>query len=880
MKKNYKSLTFIVSAVFLASIIAVGVSAFTGGGDGSSGNPYQITSCVELQEMNNNLNAYYVLMNDIDCSDTVTWNSGAGFVPIGTFSSPFTGTFDGQNHKITGLFINRPSAYYVGLFGTSSNTIKNVGLVDVKITGSYYAGGLVGWNYYGTITNSYSTGSISGSDYVGGLVGQNFQGTITNSYATGNVNGYNNVGGLVGANYYGTITNSYATGNVSGTNEVGGLVGSNHYGGAITNSYATGSISGIWYVGGLVGLNYQGTITSSYWDTVTSGQSASAGGTGKTTAEMKQQFTFVDWDFTTIWAIKEGVSYPYFLWQIPPVLTCPSGMVSYWKFDEGSGTIASDSVGAHSGTIMGPTWTTGQVGNALQFDGVNDHVINLGTWFDYQTFTIALWVNPGASQATYADIIDTHHDGYYNWVIQQYMNNVNSYGFRNEQSFSLTANVWQHLAITKSGTTCNFYLNGNLVNSQYCEIHYTGDQYLTFGSHYEIPGRYWNGAMDEVAIYNRSLSAEEIQQHYQAGLQGEGYCDNIPPVIAAHDDVFAEATSSAGAVVNYVLPTATDNYDASVTVNCAPASGTTFAMGDTTVTCTATDAHGNAATPTTFKVTVKDATPPVVTVPADITQEATGPSGAVVTFSASATDIVDGTITPTCTPDSGSTFALGTTKVICTATDAAHNTGSASFNIKVQDTTPPVIAAHGDATAEATSALGAIVTYTSPATSDAVDGPGTAICSPASGTTFAMGDTTVTCTATDKAGNTRTASFKVTVNYKWSGFFQPVDNLPILDQVKAGSAIPVKFSLNGNMGLNIFETNYPASKAIVCDSTASVDAIEATVTAGGSSLTYDSIANQYIYVWKTDKLWSNSCRQLVVKLIDGTTHYANFKFTK
>jgi len=748
MKKNYKSLTFIVSTVFLASIIAVGVSAFTGRGDGSSGNPYQITSCVELQEMNNNLNAYYVLMTDIDCSDTGNWNSGAGFVPIGTYSSPFTGTFDGQNHKITGLFINRPSAYYVGLFGTSSNTIKNVGLVDVKITGSYYAGGLVGWNY-GAITNSYATGSISGSDYVGGLVGWNLQGTIT-------------------------------------------------------NSYATGSISGIWYVGGLVGLNYQGTITSSYWDTVTSGQSASAGGTGKTTAEMKQQSTFVDWDFTTIWAIDEGVSYPYFLWQIPPVAveaaTCPSGIVSYWKFDEGSGTIAYDSVDSHPGTLVGPVWTTGQVGNALQFDGVDDHVINLGTWFNYQTFTISLWLKPGASQATYADIIDTHHDGYYNWVLQQDGNNINKYGFRAVQSVSLTANIWQHLTITRSGTTCNFYLNGNLVNSHYCDLHYTGDQYLTIGSHYEIPGRYWNGTMDEVAIYNRALSAEEIRQQYQYGLAGEGYCDNIPPVIAAHDDIIAEATSPGGAVINYDLPIATDNRDASVIVTCTPVSGSIFALGDTTITCTATDAAGNAATPTAFTVHVVDTTAPVLTLPANINTYATSLSGAVVTFSTSATDFVDGSVPVTCIPVSGSTFPVGTT--------------------------------------------------------------------------------VVSCSATDSHGNTATGSFTVTISYKWSGFFQPVDNLPIWNQVKAGSAIPVKFSLNGNMGLNIFETNYPASKAIVCDSTASVDAIEATVTAGGSSLTYDSIANQYIYVWKTDKLWSNSCRQLVVKLIDGTTHYANFKFTK
>jgi hypothetical protein len=115
--------------------------------------------------------------------------------------------------------------------------------------------------------------------------------------------------------------------------------------------------------------------------------------------------------------------------------------------------------------------------------------------------------------------------------------------------------------------------------------------------------------------------------------------------------------------------------------------------------------------------------------------------------------------------------------------------------------------------------------------------------------------------------------------YEWTGFFKPVDNLPTFNQVKAGSAIPVKFSLNGNMGLNIFAPGYPLSQKIACDSAAPLDAGEQTVPAGGSGLTFDSSANQYIYVWKTDKSWTG-CRQLAVKLNDGTTHYANFKFTK
>ncbi|MCJ7778355.1 MAG: hypothetical protein MUP16_08590 [Sedimentisphaerales bacterium] len=191
-------------------------SGFSGSGSGTQVDPYQITNATQLQETQDNLNAHYVLAGDIDCSDTVNWNSGAGFVPIGT-PSFFRGTFDGQEHTITGLFINRPSTAYVGLFGMSSNTIKNVGLVNVNITGSYYVGGLVGYNY-GIITNSSATGSVTGTIGVGGLVGTN-SGAITNSYATGSVTGidyYAVVGGLVGWND-GTIENSYSTGSVIGS---------------------------------------------------------------------------------------------------------------------------------------------------------------------------------------------------------------------------------------------------------------------------------------------------------------------------------------------------------------------------------------------------------------------------------------------------------------------------------------------------------------------------------------------------------------------------------------------------------------------------------------------------------------------------------------
>jgi hypothetical protein len=119
-----------------------------------------------------------------------------------------------------------------------------------------------------------------------------------------------------------------------------------------------------------------------------------------------------------------------------------------------------------------------------------------------------------------------------------------------------------------------------------------------------------------------------------------------------------------------------------------PASGSTFPVGTTTVTLTSTDAHGNTAT-RSFMVTVQDTTPPTITTPANITAEATGPAGAVVTFTTSATDLVDGAVPVSALPASGSTFPVGTTTVKLTSTDAHGNTATSSFTVTVQDTTPP-----------------------------------------------------------------------------------------------------------------------------------------------------------------------------------------------
>lgn len=241
--------------------------------------------------------------------------------------------------------------------------------------------------------------------------------------------------------------------------------------------------------------------------------------------------------------------------------------------------------------------------------------------------------------------------------------------------------------------------------------------------------------------------------------------DATAPTISVPANITLAATSNAGAVATYTA-SALDALDPSVTATCAPASGSTFAIGQTTVTCTATDGAGNAATPATFTVTVEDTTAPTIDAHAAVTAQATSAAGASVTFSAPAThDVVDGTGVATCTPASGSTFPIGSSTVTCSATDAHGNAATpTTFTVTVEDTTAPTIDAHAAVTAQATSAAGATVSYSAPATHDAVDGNGVATCTPASGSTFAVGATTVTCTATDAHGNVATpVTFTVTV---------------------------------------------------------------------------------------------------------------------
>lgn len=254
----------------------------------------EIDSIDQLQrigrEENLPLDGNYRLSSDVDARATAAWDEGRGFEPVGTVAGgkpplPFTGRLDGQGHVILGLAIHRPESNDVGLFTALGQDaqVVNLGLQDISVTGNNNVGGLGGQNY-GSVSSCFMKGNIEGNAYVGGLVG------IQN----------------------GKLDKCYAMGAIKGDSRVGGLTGMNQ--GAISESLSAAAVRGASLTGALVGRNYRdGTVAENcFWDRTLCAVNLPGDSAGRSTAEMFQQATYAAkaWDFTQVWKITEGKSYP------------------------------------------------------------------------------------------------------------------------------------------------------------------------------------------------------------------------------------------------------------------------------------------------------------------------------------------------------------------------------------------------------------------------------------------------------------------------------------------------------------------------------------------------------------------------------------------
>jgi hypothetical protein len=279
-----------------------------GGGSGTAENPYLIYEPNHMQAIGahpSDWDKHFKLMADIDLGGF----TGTAYNIIGTSdSNAFAGVFDGNSHTISNFIYSSTGTDYIGLFGCVEDAgaeIKNLGLIDpyVDVGTDEYIGSLVGWLKNGTLSGCYAKGgSVSGLEcYCGG--------------------------GLIGRNS-GSVSNCYAATDVSGEDSIGGLTGYNS--GTITHCYSTGTVSGLFNVGGLIGQSQSGTVINSFWDVNSSGLDTSAGGTGKTTAQMHTESTFTGagWDFVGIWDICDGTNYPKLAWQVPLLgdFVCPDGV--------------------------------------------------------------------------------------------------------------------------------------------------------------------------------------------------------------------------------------------------------------------------------------------------------------------------------------------------------------------------------------------------------------------------------------------------------------------------------------------------------------------------------------------------------------------------
>ncbi len=473
-------------------------------GTGTLEDPYQIATLDNLawlSESNESWTSYFIQTANIDASETMDWNGGEGFSPIGSGAVRFTGFYNGDGYTINGIYINRPATNMQGIFGSCSGSslIENLGATNVNITGSDWVGGIAAHLDITSVENCYSSGTIVGSQGVGGIVGLKDGGNIINCINYSNIGDGtgSTMGGIAGFNRYsGNVTNCYNEGFINGNTNVGGLLGIHDGSAIVTNSYSIGMVAGSSNTGGLTASG-SGTAIASFWNMEVSGQGSSVAGTGKTTAEMqtKSTYTSAGWDF---------------------VGETTNGTDDVWNMqsDVNNGYPFLENI----------TKIPGQ--NSLHFDGIDDYVLAPTSVSLAMTtqLTIEVWVKP--------ELADGHQEIVYvsggggGAEIEINGGNIGANvsiggSWYHPAGGSYIAGNWYHVVLVVNNSVAQIFVNGELKGSDAGsgELGISNGS-IGIGMHGSLD-YYFTGKMDEVRIWNTARTECEINSTMHSELVGD-----------------------------------------------------------------------------------------------------------------------------------------------------------------------------------------------------------------------------------------------------------------------------------------------------------------------------------------------------------------------
>jgi len=478
------------------------------------------------------------------------------------------------------------------------------------------------------------------------------------------------------------------------------------------------------------------------------------------------------------------------------------GLITHFKFDENGETTAVNSApGGQNGQVQGgvPFPVTGRIGNGLELNGSSTYVFVPNYPKVSKALTVSGWIQPNGV----GPIVNNWVEGQTTGLSGQFLVDL----VQENGVLTVRAQIevgpnrviatspldgvqgdpfdWHHFAVSANGVTLSIYWDGQLLAT----VDYLGSINSTptlpwlaiggaLGADTVLQGTPLFANLDDLALWNRSLSDIELKGVFDGGLAGQNVAQ-VPPVLninrspIANNDLVSTAAGAPVTVSVLANDTDPDGDTLDLTSVTAPAHGTAtlISSNNTVVYVPAAgyvgadsfrysigDGHGGIAS-ATVQVTLS-APPPVITCSPNLTAEAVG-GLTPVTYTVTAVDFAGAPLPVVCVPPSGSGFRVGTSNVVCTATDSAGQSSSCSFTVTVGDTTAPVVNCSPNITVPPTSPSGAVVTYIASA-SDA-GGLASFDCTPASGSTFPIGLTTVVCVAVDVAGNRDSCSFTVTV---------------------------------------------------------------------------------------------------------------------